>query len=253
MIIADFSNIGKIFKKEKEEEVEYNDVFGVIDKRIKKYDEKQIKLFIPKVISKLIKMIYYAKKDNDKMLEKTFDEFFDTVRKLLPIFDDGIHYTYEAYKQMEENYSFEELLQYVKDHGEDPVEFASKYGDTKNKAMNLMIAMAILEKNGITLETFNDANMAKKLLSGESRLDILDEEFEGLDSESRKVLGRIFEKEMPSYTEFGEEYLELAEAHHQDYMSKNVYPYLPETNSKIKDKDRVLNLVYKTHKGKQKK
>jgi len=232
-----FENLN-IFKKEKK----IQDVYGVINERTNKYN-KDILFTIPKLASLFIRVSKLKREGKkDESVER---EMFGIVKKFLPAIIDVTHYSFELFKQVEYNYGNEKLLEYVKNSGKDPLEFAYNYNKNKEGTMKLLALLAVLKKEGLTMEELSNPEIALKVMNGESQLDILARKCENFSAESINAIDEILDKET-KYSELNPNTKELAEKYHFEYMSKNIYPYVKDTyNSVSHDEERVLKLASK--------
>ena len=227
---------------------EENDVFGVYNKKIKKYEIPAIKS-LPKLLA-LVVRYNKLKKEDSKNVDKVADELYDVLKTWIPIIVDVINYNYEVIKQVENNIGKEKLLEYVISKGKDPIAFARAYNNNKNTTIKMLILFSVLKQEGLTINDFiNNPDIAMNIMNGESELDLIASKFDGLSIESREVIEDAIDKQQP-YTEFSQKYLVLADQYHTDYMTEHIYPNVKETNSPVISEERVLKLAAKLGKTK---
>lgn len=233
----------EFFKKEKKEK----DVYDIINGWIKKYN-KDIYLALPKFIS-IIARVNKLKK-NGKSIESIEADLFNVIQCMLPAFIDSAHYSYEIYNDIDNNYGYEKLLEYVQSNGKNPLEFAYNYNKTKNTMLKLLTLFAIVKKEGITVNDFNSADVAAKIMSGEKLEEIIADKFMDMSYESEEVIEKLVDKEV-AYSDLSPEVHNMVKEYHMNYMNENVYPYLNESNSRVNSEERVLKLASKLGKSKR--
>ncbi|MBR4178649.1 MAG: hypothetical protein IKR57_04820 [Bacilli bacterium] len=233
----------EFFKKEKKEK----DVYDIINGRIKKYN-KDIYLALPKFISIIVRVNKLKK--NGKSIESIEADLFNVIQCMLPAFIDSAHYSYEIYNDIDNNYGYEKLLEYVQSNGKNPLEFAYNYNKTKNTMLKLLTLFAIVKKEGITVNDFNSADVAAKIMSGEKLEEIIADKFMDMSYESEEVIEKLVDKEV-AYSDLSPEVHNMVKEYHMNYMNENVYPYLNESNSRVNGEERVLKLASKLGKSKR--
>ena len=233
----------EFFKKEKKEK----DVYDIINGRIKKYN-KDIYLALPKFISIIVRVNKLKK--NGKSIESIEADLFNVIQCMLHAFIDSAHYSYEIYNDIDNNYGYEKLLEYVQSNGKNPLEFAYNYNKTKNTMLKLLTLFAIVKKEGITVNDFNSADVAAKIMSGEKLEEIIADKFMDMSYESEEVIEKLVDKEV-AYSDLSPEVHNMVKEYHMNYMNENVYPYLNESNSRVNGEERVLKLASKLGKSKR--
>ena len=233
----------EFFKKEKKEK----DVYDIINGRIKKYN-KDIYLALPKFISIIVRVNKLKK--NGKSIESIEADLFNVIQCMLPAFIDSAHYSYEIYNDIDNNYGYEKLLEYVQSNGKNPLEFAYNYNKTKNTMLKLLTLFAIVKKEGITVNDFNSADVAAKIMSGEKLEEIIADKFMDMSYESEEVIEKLVDKEV-AYSDLSPEVHNMVKEYHMNYMNENVYPYLNESNNRVNGEERVLKLASKLGKSKR--
>ena len=189
-------------------------------------------------------------KKNGKSIESIEADLFNVIQCMLPAFIDSAHYSYEIYNDIDNNYGYEKLLEYVQSNGKNPLEFAYNYNKTKNTMLKLLTLFAIVKKEGITVNDFNSADVAAKIMSGEKLEEIIADKFMDMSYESEEVIEKLVDKEV-AYSDLSPEVHDMVKEYHMNYMNENVYPYLNESNSRVNGEERVLKLASKLGKSKR--
>ena len=217
------------------------DVYDVISDRANK-SFKEFLLVLPKLAT----LVFRANKlkSEGKDLGPIEHDLILIIKKIVPVAIDASHHSYEVYKEIDYNYGNDRLLEYVKENGKNPLEFAYNYNSNKNVIMKFLAILSILDEEGVNLDYFNDPSIALRVLQGESEMDIVSEKFDNLSPESVKEIDNLLDKET-SYLDLTPEQINRLDRYHYKYMNNNVYPNMTENNNISKPEDRVLKLASK--------
>lgn len=195
---------------------------------------KELKGIYKTTISMIFKLLVISnklknKKIDDNSLDYETLEIFD---QAFPVAITLAHIGYENNKDLQ-NIDKAKLFSYLESKNINPSEFSYNYSKKLTSCVKVLLFLAIVEKENITLPNLKDPDLAIKLLNGDGIEDLIFGFIDDISYESWSLLDSITSKRF-NFNNLTEEQKQIIEDYHTKYMNSNIYPKV--TKDTIKEK-----------------